>query len=66
MERDTGKREAKNHAWGRPYHDSSTPDNVDVLKCKEGKQEIRAGNDKTNSGRLVEPDRFEERCRVVH
>ena len=60
MEGDRREHEADDHAWRGPDHDLATPDDVNVLEREERENEVRAGDDQSNSGWLVEPDLLEE------
>ena len=61
MEGDAGEGEADDHARGGPDHDPAAADDVDVLECNEGEDEVGTRDDEADRGRLVEPDLLEER-----
>ena len=61
MESDGGERESEDHAGCGPDHDPAPANDVDVLERDEREDEVRAGDDEADGGRLVEPDLLEER-----
>lgn len=55
MKGDTSEDETDDHAGGRPEHDLAAANDVDILERKEREDEVRARDDESDGGRLVEP-----------
>ena len=60
MEGDAGECETKDHPRGGEDHDPPPADDVDVLECDEGEDEVGSGDDKADSSWLVEPYLLEQ------
>ena len=60
VEGDAGEREAEDHPRGGEDHDPPPADDVDVLERDEGEDEVGSGDDKADSGWLVESNLLEQ------
>ena len=60
MESNAGEREAEDHPWGGEDHDPPSADDIDVLERDEGEDKVGSGDDKTDSGWLVESNLLEQ------
>ena len=66
MEGNSPQSQTEDHARRRDEHDSAPPNDIDVFERDKSEDEVGAGDDEADGGRLVEADLLEERCGVVH
>jgi hypothetical protein len=64
-ERNARQDEADDHTRRGKYHDLASANDINILECKEGKEEVGAGDDEADSCRVVESDFLEDCCTVV-
>lgn len=61
MEGNASEHEADDHAGCGPEHDLAAANDVDILEREEREDEVRARDDESDGGRLVEANLLEQR-----